>query len=60
VSEGAEAVLICTEWKEFSELDLDKMKENMMVPIVLDGRNMYEPDKMKESGYKYFGVGYSK
>ena len=60
VSEGAEAILICTEWNEFSELDFNIIKGKMVVPIIFDGRNMLDPDKMKELGYKYFGVGYSK
>lgn len=55
--EKAEALVICTEWDEFKNLDLAKIKELMVTPIIFDGRNIFEPGKMKELGFKYFGVG---
>ena len=57
VIEGSEALLVCTEWGEFKELDPDKIKEKMSVPIVFDGRNVFDRNKMEEAGIKYFGVG---
>ncbi|OGY46796.1 MAG: UDP-glucose 6-dehydrogenase [Candidatus Buchananbacteria bacterium RIFCSPHIGHO2_02_FULL_38_8] len=54
---SAEALLICTEWDEFRNIDLKRIKESMVTPIVFDGRNIFEPTKMEELGFKYFGVG---
>jgi len=54
---GANALLICTEWKEFVELDLKKIKETMANPIIVDGRNIYTPAKVKKLGFEYYSVG---
>lgn len=54
---GAEALVICTEWSEFKNLDLKKIKELMLTPIIFDGRNIFDPKKVKDLGFKYFGVG---
>jgi len=53
----AEALVICTEWAEFKNLDLAKVKELMTTPIIFDGRNVLNPEKVKEMGFKYFGIG---
>jgi len=53
----AEALVICTEWDEFKNLDLAKVKELMATPVIFDGRNILDPAKAKEAGFKYFGVG---
>lgn len=53
----AHALVIFTEWNEFRQLDLEKIKKLMQTPIVLDGRNIYDPEKMKKIGFKYLGVG---
>ena len=57
VAEDAEALLVCTEWAEFKELDLVSIKEKMLVPLIFDGRNVFDREKMDELGIKYFGVG---
>lgn len=57
VSSGSDALLIITEWEEFTQLDLAKIKGLLNIPIVIDGRNIYEPGKMKELGFLYRGVG---
>jgi len=57
VTEGAEALLVCTEWDEFRSMDLARIKKNMMVPLVFDGRNVFDKEKSREHGIKYFGVG---
>jgi UDPglucose 6-dehydrogenase len=44
--QDADAVLILTDWKEFADLDLDKLNEAVRFPIVIDGRNLYKPQKM--------------
>lgn len=55
--EKANALLIVTEWSEFGELDLKKIKNLMDNPIIVDGRNIYEPAKMRELGFEYYSVG---
>jgi UDPglucose 6-dehydrogenase len=55
--EKANALLIITEWSEFKELDLKKIKGLMDNPIIVDGRNIYEPVKMRELGFEYYSVG---
>ncbi|WP_340694487.1 UDP-glucose/GDP-mannose dehydrogenase family protein [Hydrogenobacter thermophilus] len=55
--EGCEALLILTEWEEFKNADLDKVKRLLKLPIVVDGRNIYEPSKMKEVGFEYYCMG---
>ena len=55
--EKANALLIITEWSEFGELDLKKIKGLMDNPIIVDGRNIYESAKMRELGFEYYSVG---
>lgn len=57
VAKDAEALLIITEWNEFRQLDLLKIKKLMKKPVVLDGRNIYDSQRMKELGFIYQGVG---
>ena len=54
---GADAMVLVTEWNEFREPDFDKMKELMKAPLVFDGRNIYDPQIMKERGFQYYSVG---
>jgi UDPglucose 6-dehydrogenase len=54
---GADALLILTEWEEFATLDLDRLRALVKYPIVLDGRNLYDPAKMVEHGFSYYSVG---
>ncbi len=56
-ADGADALLILTEWKEFSSLDLARMKRLLRNPTVLDGRNLYDPAVMKEAGLNYYSIG---
>ncbi|HEY5072589.1 MAG TPA: UDP-glucose/GDP-mannose dehydrogenase family protein [Caulobacteraceae bacterium] len=53
----ADAVVILTEWDQFRALDLDRMKHLMRSPVVIDLRNIYRPDEMRERGFTYFSVG---
>jgi len=55
--EGADALVIVTEWMEFRNLDKQKMKELLKEPNIIDGRNVYGPLEMKELGFNYVGVG---
>ncbi len=57
VIEGADALVIATEWNEFRSLDKNKIKQLLKQPNIIDGRNVYEPKEMKEAGFNYIGVG---
>lgn len=54
---GAEALVLMTEWNEFRELDLGELKGIMAAPVLVDCRNVYEPRKVRESGFTYYSVG---
>jgi UDPglucose 6-dehydrogenase len=55
--EGAEALVIATEWEEFANVDLAIVKEKMTTPIVFDGRNLFDPDTMQKLGFRYHSIG---
>ena len=55
--EGSDALLIVTEWKEFKSPDFDAIKQRLKQPLVIDGRNLYEPLLMRELGIDYEGIG---
>ena len=55
--EEANALLIVTEWDEFKEMDLQKVKKAMDNPIIIDGRNVFEPSKLRELGFEYYSIG---
>ena len=57
VAEGSDALVIITEWNEFKKLDLAKIKVLLKQPIIIDGRNLFEPDEMSRLGFIYRGVG---
>jgi UDPglucose 6-dehydrogenase len=57
MSEGCDALIVITEWNEFKQLDLEKIKGLLKSPIIFDGRNIYDPKMMKEIGFKYRGMG---
>jgi UDPglucose 6-dehydrogenase len=57
VLEGADAAVIVTEWPEFAELDLDLAKERMNNPLIVDGRNLLDPTRVREAGFVYEGIG---
>lgn len=56
-AKDAHALLILTDWKEFAELDLARLHQLLKFPIVIDGRNLYSPQKMAEQGFTYVSVG---
>lgn len=56
-ADGADALVIVTEWEEFRALDLDRLKEIMTHPVVIDLRNIYRPDEMAARGFLYESVG---
>ncbi|KFA89571.1 UDP-glucose dehydrogenase family protein [Archangium violaceum] len=55
--EGADALFVVTEWNEFRHPDFDRMKALMKSPVIFDGRNIYDPSRMRELGFTYMGLG---
>lgn len=55
--DGADAVIVMTEWNEFKHLDLERVRDCMKQPVLVDGRNIYDPDAMKAIGFYYRGLG---
>ncbi|NMF87007.1 UDP-glucose dehydrogenase family protein [Aromatoleum petrolei] len=55
--EGADALVIVTEWKEFRSPDFEAIRSRLRQPVIFDGRNMYEPGRMRDEGIEYFGIG---
>jgi UDPglucose 6-dehydrogenase len=56
-AQGADAVLILTDWQEFGQMDLVKLNQMVRFPIVVDGRNMYKPQQMAQHGFTYVSMG---
>jgi UDPglucose 6-dehydrogenase len=56
-TDGAEALLLATEWKEFANADLGEVKKRMHTPLVFDGRNHFNPETMRQLGFTYYAVG---
>ena len=56
-TQGADALVIVTEWKAFRSPDFEQLKANLKNPIIFDGRNLYEPQAMQELGIEYQGIG---
>lgn len=56
-AEGAEALILATEWKMFANQDLAEVKKRMHTPLVFDGRNLFDPRTMKDLGFRYYGIG---
>jgi len=54
---GADALVICTEWKEFRSVDFDWLADQLAEKVVIDGRNLYTPSAVEEAGLRYIGVG---
>jgi UDPglucose 6-dehydrogenase len=57
LADGCDAVMVITEWNEFKQLDLEKLKSLLKSPVVYDGRNIYDPVLMREMGFTYRAVG---
>ncbi len=57
VAVEADALVVATPWNEFKQLDMGRIRDSMRQPILIDGRNMYEPVKMREIGFTYRGIG---
>ena len=57
VAKGSDALLILTEWNEFKAMDLSRIKKLLKNPLIIDGRNIFDPVKMKKLGFKYISMG---
>ncbi|MBK9923824.1 MAG: UDP-glucose/GDP-mannose dehydrogenase family protein [Anaerolineales bacterium] len=57
LAKGCDALIVVTEWNEFKQLDLDKLKDLLKTPVIFDGRNIYEPARMREIGFTYRAIG---
>ena len=55
--EGADGLLLVTEWSEFRHVDLDELKKLLKQPVLFDGRNIWDGDRARAQGYTYYGVG---
>lgn len=55
--DGADALAIMTEWRDYHRPDFAEMKQRMNSPVVFDGRNLYEPSRMKAKGFRYYSIG---
>ena len=53
----ADALLICTEWAKFREPDFERIKSRLKAPVIFDGRNLYNTDKLAKLGFQYFYIG---
>ena len=56
-SEGADCVVVCTEWPEIVDADLDRLRSSMRQPVVVDGRNLWDPGKVSAAGLSYYPMG---
>ena len=54
---GADALVICTEWKAFRTIEPDLLKRSLNYPIVVDGRNLFDPKTMADAGILYYAIG---
>ncbi len=57
MAKGCDALIVVTEWNEFKQLDLEKVKSLLKTPVIFDGRNIYDPAIMKNYGFNYRGIG---
>ncbi|CFQ67454.1 putative nucleotide sugar dehydrogenase [Yersinia frederiksenii] len=55
--QGADALVICTEWQNFRAPDFDMIKARLTQPVIFDGRNLYDPERLNSRGFTYYGIG---
>ena len=56
-AEGADAVALVTEWNEFKYLNLERLRGLLRRPLIFDGRNLWEPERMRRLGFEYYSIG---
>jgi UDPglucose 6-dehydrogenase len=57
MAKGCDALIVVTPWNEFKQLDLEKVMGLLKSPVIYDGRNIYDPARMKEMGFNYRSIG---
>jgi UDPglucose 6-dehydrogenase len=57
LARDCDALIVVTEWNEFKQLDLEKLKGLLKTPVIYDGRNIYDPNHMKAAGFTYRAIG---
>jgi UDPglucose 6-dehydrogenase len=57
MAKGCDALMVITEWNEFKQLDLERIRKAMVSPVLFDGRNIYNPDEIRAAGFNYRGIG---
>lgn len=55
--QNADALIICTEWQSFRAPDFDAIKKALKEPVIFDGRNLYDPERLEKRGFTYYGIG---
>ncbi|WP_413251228.1 UDP-glucose dehydrogenase family protein [Yersinia thracica] len=55
--QGADALIICTEWQNFRAPDFEMIKSRLKQPVIFDGRNLYDPERLNRQGFTYYGIG---
>ncbi|HEY3984673.1 UDP-glucose/GDP-mannose dehydrogenase family protein [Cedecea sp.] len=55
--QGADALVVCTEWQSFKAPDFDLMKKSLKQPVIFDGRNLYDPERLNKRGFVYYAIG---
>lgn len=60
VAKEADCLAVLTEWNEFKDLDFARIKKLMRQPVIMDGRNMYKPERLRNLGFRYAGIGRGK
>jgi UDPglucose 6-dehydrogenase len=55
--EGADALVLATEWREFRSPDFELVKASLRTPVIFDGRNVYDPRLLRNIGFEYYGIG---
>ncbi|MHC4920961.1 MAG: UDP binding domain-containing protein, partial [Planctomycetota bacterium] len=55
--EGADALVLITEWNEFRHVDPEEIKRRLKTPVLFDGRNILSPDRIRAVGFTYYGIG---
>ncbi len=54
---GADALIVCTEWQQFKAPDFDLIQDRLKNPVIFDGRNLYDAERLARKGFKYFPMG---
>lgn len=55
--QGADVLVICTDWPQFRDVDLNWLRSELTYPVIVDGRNMFDPATLRSKGFRYYGIG---